>query len=196
MNRFIVKRWRLGTAVVSILLVVACEQSGAPSQTETSPSLSQDVKSPSAPLEQTNDRTPSKSEAVRIATDWVNALRVGDRAKLQALAVVPFEIEELVEYPKCKPKRTDKPASVPDTLDCFLSDKLLMEELAAQPEPVTEAVSESELHAWATKLKGGSHPGQLVQVLLPGNGVSYEFLILTTALGVKRVWKFVEYDPN
>ena len=139
----------------------------------------------------------SKSEAEHAATQWLNALRSRDRAQLEKLSALPFELRELVEYPKCQPARASKPGEIPDALACLLEDQLLMEELAAQPAPVTEMIATADLPSWAASLRR-SPPGQgrLVHIRLPGNGVSYQILLLAGSSGVHRVWKFAEYDPN
>lgn len=200
MNKSPVKRRHAGgsicSAVIGCFLIVACRRDGAPTPIEPSRDGRQSTDSESAQIAQKGAPVPSKADAVRIATEWLGALRARERARLQKLAAVPFELEELVEHSKCEAKRAEKPDDVPAALECLLLDDLLMEELAAQPAPVTEVVGASELPPWAAKLKGGSYPGELVQVRLPGDGVSYQFLILATSAGVRRVWKFVEYDPN
>lgn len=184
------------SALIGSLLLVACDHHSAPAQTGPSSPVAPEVKGQSSPLDQNREQALSNSDAVRVATEWLGALRARDRVGLTKLADVPFELEELVEHPKCEAKRAEHREDVPGALDCLLSDDLLMETLASQPAPVTEVVRAGDLPPWAAKLKERSSKDQLVQIRLPGDGVSYQFLILSTTLGVKRVWKFAEYDPN
>jgi hypothetical protein len=141
---------------------------------------------------------PSQADAVRAAVSWLAALRGRDREQLRELSGVPFEFQELAEYPKCGTRRAEKRVDVAEALACALDDSLLMEELLAQSDPIVEAIGQSQLPEWAGALKGALlSGGQLVQVRLPGNnGVSYQFLLLATQAGITRVWKFAEYDSN
>jgi hypothetical protein len=139
----------------------------------------------------------TRLEAERTATQWLNALRSRDRVQLEKFSSVPFDLRELVQYPKCQPAEALKPADVASAVTCLLEDQLLMEELTAQPAPVTETIAAADLPEWAASLKHSlSANGQLVHVRLPGNGVSYQLLLLATSSGVQRVWKFAEYDPD
>jgi len=131
-----------------------------------------------------------------MAKSWMDALRAKDREQLQKLAALPFKLSEPAEYPKCDPVESATREDVPNTLACLLDDKLFMEELSAQPEPVTEVISGSTLPAWAASVEPELARGTLVLVRLPGNGVSYQLLVLLTTAGVSGVWKLAKYDPN
>jgi hypothetical protein len=182
--------------IAGALLIVACTRNGAATQPTSTTSKDAPQNSQAAAPEAKTATIPSKPDAEREARAWLGALRTRDAAKLQKLSVVPFELRELVEYPKCETTRVEKSEEIVRALGCLLEDDLLMGELAAQTEPVTEAVSSSDLPQWAESLKNASATGQLVQVRLPGDGVSFQFLLLTTQSGVTRVWKFAEFDPN
>lgn len=177
----------LGQHILGLVFILSCER-----QADSTRGGSHAA----AAFETADNQAASRSDAVRIAGDWLSAMRSRDRAKLQTLADVPFELQELVQYPKCETKRAEKREDVVAALDCLLSDDLLMEELGKQPAPVTEAIGIADLPPWAATQKDRIEPGQLVQIRLPGDGVSYQLLLLTAKASVKRVWKFAEYDSN
>jgi len=182
---------------LSVIAAVACARDSAPP-----PTRSVDLNAPPISANKSDapkigsEIVPSDSDAVRAAKKWIDALRARDMQKLRDASAVPFEFRELVEHPKCETKRAAKSDDIDSAVECLVQDDLLMEEITTQTEPVTEPISEDNLPSWAASLKAQGFNGRLVQVRLPGNGVSYQFMLLATSTGVPRVWKFAEYDPN
>lgn len=188
---------RTHTIAFGLAAVLACARESAPRHTRSVGSNAPPSAADDPGVTQVGSaNVPSDSDAIHKAKAWVDALRARDIQKLKQASAFPFELRELVEYPKCETKRAEKPEDIVSSVDCLLQDGLLIEELATQTEPVTEPISTANLPSWAASMKGLALDGRLVQVRLPGNGVSYQFLLLTTTGGVTRVWKFAEYDPN
>jgi hypothetical protein len=97
----------------------------------------------------------------------------------------------------CKSTTIDAAEKFPGTIACLVDDKLILEDLRDHPELLTKVLSKKTLPKWARKwskeLRQEMTP---VTIQIPGNGSSYEFILLVVEKQIQGLWKNAWFEPN
>jgi hypothetical protein len=147
------------------------------------------------------DGTSETKIALRIAANWLIALRHHDLGKLQALSAFPFSTRNTATEAGCSDQTIDAADGIADALHCLMDDSLLAEQwqdLERQHHTLlAEPLRTESAPAWAARWLGeaGGH-STLVFVDVPGNGVAFHFIFTVYGDAVRSLWKDVEFDPT
>jgi hypothetical protein len=123
------------------------------------------------------------------------ALRSADSAALAALARFPFHLRDTGSEGDCKSGTAESAEQLPGLVQCLVSDSLLMGDLKDHPQLLTEEVAKKDLPPWTKKWRKEIKSGQtLVHVMVPGNGNTFHFILLSSADGAHALWKETTFE--
>jgi hypothetical protein len=137
------------------------------------------------------------ADPTKPAKDWIKALGARDPDSLAKRSRFPFALRDTGAEGKCKSATIDAADKLAVGTQCLLKDDLLNEDLKANPEPTADVLSAKTLprwsRKWAKEIPAGATP---VSIFLPGNGSSFDLVLLVSGDGVQGFWKHATFEPN
>lgn len=134
-----------------------------------------------------------------MAARWLASWRAGKPDALIKLARTPFDFRDTRPKPPkgCKSRSASEQKGVKEVATCLAKDKLLHEDLLANPEPRIVAVSKGTLPGWAEPWAPQLGPAvRPMSVFIHANTSAFEIILLVTADGVRGVWQNVTIEPK
>jgi hypothetical protein len=134
---------------------------------------------------------------VEWAQRWLDALKRRDLAQLGPLTSYPFRFDDTGSVVGCKARAATSSEGLGAAIACLLEDALLTGTLQANPEPLLEQKKPSAPPRWAKRWRKELRTEDaLVLTVLGDNGISYYFMLLVAADGVRSVFRHAEFWPN
>jgi len=134
---------------------------------------------------------------ITAATAWLNALRARDASGLAGRTSFPFALRDTGTEGDCKKGMAPSEEAFAAAVACLVSDDLVVEDLRANPEPLTKILTAKTLPGWARKWTKEIHQGVTpVSVYIPGNGNTFEFVLLVAGDQIQGLWKNAWFESN
>jgi hypothetical protein len=194
------------TRVMWLLLAFACQsttlKNGRPpassdaSRSETPAPIGGGTADEGAPAN--SSELPSDNElASRLATRWLEAIRDRDRTYLASGTACPFEFRDTGTEGDCESTVASTTTEVASVLACLANDQLFTEELRAVGDFGAKAIAEDEIPTWARRwVQGLPSRWTLVSILIHGNGVSFELIMMTDSNQIRGLLKDAQFESN
>jgi hypothetical protein len=117
--------------------------------------------------------------------------------RLLSTALLTFHLRDTGTSASCTSGSAETPDQLGKLLGCLVNDDLLSEELQAIPEPETRQLGIRDIPAWGRRWRKHVSTGRsAVLIYVPGNGVTYFFIIVVESTGVREIWKHAEFDSG
>jgi hypothetical protein len=128
---------------------------------------------------------------------WINALRARDFQALNRYTSFPFQLRDTGEEGNCESHLVERSEALESGAKCLMSDDLLHEDLVSNPELLIKPLSKDILPDWALQWRSTIDSGlSAVAAEVPGNGATFQFILLVQADGVRGFWKHASFESN
>jgi hypothetical protein len=137
-------------------------------------------------------------EPIAIAARFMDAIRHKRQEVLLSLAALPFHLRDSGAAVSCKDGGSAaQREELAKLLSCLITDDLLAEELQANPQPETTVLRPRDIPSWARRFRKALTPRRTpVMIYVPGNGVTFYFVVVVEDSAVHELWKHAEFDSN
>jgi hypothetical protein len=139
------------------------------------------------------------SADAKVAGLWIESLRNVDAGRVAAQARYPFDFRDTRaagQKGRCESGVLGDARAMTGVSSCLVADRLLKEDLAANPAPRIVAMSKETLPPWASAWASSVAPGwRLMSAFIHGNTSAFELIVLVGDDGVHGFWQNVSIDP-